>query len=78
MWHGRLAREHAQEAGTTLLLNRLEQTANLLTQFRIVCVTVTGNGVIDSRIEDFVFGAFDAESTAALARMVAAINCFSF
>jgi hypothetical protein len=78
MWHGRLAREHAQDARADLLFDRLEQSTNLFTQFRVVCVTVTGNGVIDSRIEDFFFGAFDAERTAALAGIVPAINGFSF
>jgi hypothetical protein len=77
MWHGRLAREHVQDARATLLFNRLEQTANLLAQFRVIGVTVAGYGVIDSGLEDFFFTAFEAQGTTSVTRMIAAINCFS-
>jgi len=60
-----------------VLFGRFQQSANLLTQFGIVGVTVFDNSVTDGGVKYFFFRAFDTQSTAALARMVAAIDCFS-
>lgn len=62
----------------SFLFNRLQQNSDLLAQFRVVCVTVTGDGVIDGSLKHFILGAFEPQSATAIARMIAAINRFSF
>ena len=60
-----------------LLFGRFQQSANLLAKLGIVGVTVFDNSVTDRGVKYLFFRAFDPQSTAALARMVAAIDCFS-
>jgi hypothetical protein len=60
-----------------LLLDWFQQPANLLAQFWVISVPVFDNSVTDGGVEYFFFGAFDAQRTAAFARIVAAIDRFS-
>jgi hypothetical protein len=41
------------------LFDWFEQSSYLLAQFRIVCVPVTGDGVINGGFQDFILGALE-------------------
>ena len=59
------------------LLDRFEQSAKLLAEFRVVGVAVTDNSVVYRRVEHLFFGALDSQRAAVLTRIIAAVNRFS-
>ena len=67
-----------QELKATILFYWFQQSANLFAQFRIVSVSVCGDCVVDCGFQHFFFTTFQTQGAAAVARMVAAIDCFSF